>query len=764
MTVLAAQLAAQLDTVRRPGDFFAAGEIAFSPPAIEIADIGPLGLPLAPALARHLIDAAEPAPFGRGAQTLIDPTVRRCGQFGPERMQIGGKQWAATLARMLALVAKGLGVDEPILADFYKLLVYGPGGFFVSHRDTEKTRGMFATLTIVLPSPFTGGELLIRHQGREARLDLRGHDPGEVAFAAFYADCVHEILPVTDGCRLALIYNLRRQAGPGHARTLQAPDYAKEQAGLAVWMRRWADRLAGKNVEDVPVKLVYPLEHAYTQAELGFASLKGVDAARAAVLAQAARTAGCDLHLALLTIAESGAAEYADTYDPRRHRWGTEADDFEAGEVFDRSVMLSDWRRPDGTMADLAELPVGADEIAPPDACDDLAPDEETFHEATGNEGASFERSYRRAALVLWPHAQVFAVLSQAGLAATLPYLGDLVRRWMAGEPEQRDALWQEAHALAGHMIARWPSHEAWPPHREGGEAARMLGLLTDLDDRHAIEIFLTQVIAAGFATQAVPAVLTALGRLAAPRKAALIERIIAGAAGGALRACAALLARAAAAGTTDGSCDLTGAARRLLEALPPRPSRATTSPARPSSGADVDADLVVHLLAALCAIDPMLAERATDHLLAASKIYRMDTVLIPAARRLVQDHAAQGTTAVTRLRDACLAHLQRRIAEPLAAPTDWRRDAKLPCRCRHCADLATFLSDPQARNWVLKAAEAERAHVENCLRQAGSDVDVTTERSGRPYRLVCTKNQASYERRSRQRRRDLEDVALLGG
>ena len=46
----------------------------------------------------------------------------------------------------------------------------------------------------------------------------------------------------------------------------------------------------------------------------------------------------------------------------------------------------------------------------------DLVPDEEHFHETTGNEGASFERTYRRAPLVLWPSERVFAVLSQAGL------------------------------------------------------------------------------------------------------------------------------------------------------------------------------------------------------------------------------------------------------------------------------------------------------------------------------------------------------------
>jgi hypothetical protein len=48
---------------------------------------------------------------------------------------------------------------EPITANFYKLLIYNEGSFFVSHRDTEKAPVMFATLVIVLPSALSGGEL-----------------------------------------------------------------------------------------------------------------------------------------------------------------------------------------------------------------------------------------------------------------------------------------------------------------------------------------------------------------------------------------------------------------------------------------------------------------------------------------------------------------------------------------------------------------------------------------------------------------------------
>jgi hypothetical protein len=137
------------------------------------------------------------------------------------------------------------------------------------------------------------------------------------------------------------------------------------------------------------------------------------------VLTAAAGQAGCDLHLALLTVEESGAAEYAEEYGSR---WGREEDEFEAGEVFDRSVTLSGWRRPDGATSALGEIPVEEQEFSPPDACEALEPDEEHFREATGNEGASFERTYRRAALVLWPSRRFHAVLSQGGLPVTLPY------------------------------------------------------------------------------------------------------------------------------------------------------------------------------------------------------------------------------------------------------------------------------------------------------------------------------------------------------
>jgi predicted 2-oxoglutarate/Fe(II)-dependent dioxygenase YbiX len=760
--MITADLAASLGTVRRPGDFFAAGTAELLAPLVEVEGVGPVALPLLPMQARQLIAAAEPAPYGRGAETVLDPAVRRCWQIGPDRVRIRGRHWARTLETILARVAEGLGVDAPVTAEFYKLLVYDEGGFFIGHRDTEKAPGMFATLVVALPSSFAGGELAVRHKGREVRLDLRCDDPAEAAFAAFYADCVHEVLPVTAGCRLILVYNLVRR---GRGRTPEPPDYAGERARVATLLQAWrdAERRPG---DATPEKLVYPLEHAYTAAELGFAALKGADAATAGVLAAAARQARCDLHLALLTVEESGAAEYSENYGSRRRRWGAEEDEFEAGEVFDRRMALSNWRRPDGGASALGDIPVEAEEFSPPDACDDLQPDEEHFHEATGNEGASFERTYRRAALVLWPSDRIFAVLSQAGLPVTLPYLDDLTRRWADSTGDRRSPLWREAHDLAGHMLAQWPTQD-WPPRKDKApsDAARMLALLTRLDDTALIERFLAEITAAGpYDKGDNAAVIAALDRLPPPRAAALIECIVAGTAATAFGACADLLARAAAAWGQERAAGLAGAATRLVEALPGDPAAGAAPRDSWRSAPRVDARFVADLLTGLGAIDAALARRAVDHILAWPKTYDLDAVLVPAVRTLVGAGTTTGSAAIERLRAACVAHLRARVAEPLAPPTDWRRASTLPCRCHRCAELARFLADPERETWVFKAAEADRSHVEDSIRRAGCDLDTTTDRRGRPYGLVCTKNQASYERRAKQRRQDLKDLALLTG
>jgi len=756
MTSIGADLLELLGTVRRPGDFCTSGRIELLAPSLAVAGVGPVALPLLPVQAAQLAAVAEQAPYGRGADTLVDTDVRRTWQIGPDKVRVTGRHWPRTLEAILARVAEGLGVSDPVEAEFYKMLLYDTGSFFVSHRDTEKSPGMFATLVIVLPSQCEGGELVVRHQGRESRFDMRCDDPAEASFAAFYADCLHEVLPVTAGCRLTLVYNVLRR---GRGKVPGPPDYSGEQIRAAELLQEWRDSAADPEADE-PLKLVHLLEHAYTPAELGFDALKGADAAAAGVLAAAAQQSGCDLHLALLTREESGSAEYNGSYR-RGRRYSDDDDDddeFEVGEIFDSSVLLSEWRTLDGSPATLGEIPVEEEEITLADAFENLKPDEIHFEEATGNAGASFERTYRRAALVLWPHDSTFAVLCQAGLAATLPYLEDMARRWTADGADFAAPLRRDAHDLAGHMIDQWPKQHGYPRRDDAPtEAMRMLAALTMLEDIASIETFLTDVTAGGvYAKADNAAVLDALGLMPSQTGIGLIERIVRATGATAFAACADLLARAAAP-APQVATRLRDAAAALVDVLPAGTERAEfwEQPRR-----HVEAGFVVDLQTALAAIDETLADRAVTHILALPNTYDPDTVLVPAAklmRGLVSRSVAAG-----RLHAACLAHLRGRIAKPLAPPADWRRPSVVGCQCEYCSELSRFLADPARGTWVLRAHQTHRSHVEGTIQTAHCDVDTATERRGSPHSLICTKNQASYERLARQRAEDIANVEVL--
>ncbi|MSO99580.1 MAG: 2OG-Fe(II) oxygenase [Acetobacteraceae bacterium] len=754
MESLATDFAAALDTIDRQGDFCTSGTTELLAPRIVVEGAGPIALPLLPVQAEQLIALAERAPYGRGEETLTDTAVRRTWQIAPGKVQIAGRHWAGTIKTVLERAAEGLGVTDPVKAELYKVLIYDKGSFFVRHRDTEKAPGMFATLILVLPSLSAGGELVVRHKDREIRMDLRCEDPSEVAFAAFYADCVHEVLPVTEGYRLALVYNLMR-SGPG--RLPEPPDYANEQDGVTRLLTEWVN-LARPADDDVAEKLVYPLEHAYTPAELGFGNLKGADAGVAKVVVDAAGKSGCEVHLALVAIEESGSAEYSDNSGSwRRSSRDDDDENFEVGEIFDRTVTASEWRRPDGEPSALTNIPVEDGEFSPPDAFEDLEPDEQHFREATGNEGASFDRTYRRAALVLWPVNRLLAIINQAGLRVTLPYLTDLASKWAAGGESEDSPSWRQAHELSGHMIDSWPT-EHWSPRREttGTAAGEMLSVLTRLKDVARLDAFLSVVATReGLDSDDCAAIADALRLLPPERAAALLHHIVAGAAGRSLAACGALLAQA----TVLGKAVVEGAAKGLVGALPVSVTRDIWR-----SGPGVEPGFIADLFTALGRIDTTLANRAAAHMLASPAVYDFDTVLIPGVRTLVEASEVADTVAVRHLRLACVAHLNLRVAETLEPPADWRRADTVACKCVHCAELRRFLADPARPKWEFRAVEHARGHVEGTIRTAGCDLTTTTLTRGPPYTLVCTKNQASYERRRVQRGKDLADLERLKG
>jgi len=770
------ELAKILADVDRPGDYFVTGRADFMVPRIEVDGVGLIAFPLLPAQAKQLIKAASRAPYGRGADTIVDTKVRRTWQIEASRVTIGGKHWPKTLDGIVERAVEGLGVAGAVTAELYKLLVYDKGSFFVSHRDTEKTPGMFATLVVVLPSQSEGGELVIRHQDREARLDLSSQEPSEIAFAAFYADCVHEVLPVTKGCRATLVFNLIRG---GKGAVTEPPNYAAETEQVTSLLTAWAKAKAdgGSSVNPdstatltaLPEKIVYPLDHAYTPAELAFETLKGADAAIARLLSEAAPPASCDLHLALLTVSECGSAQYTG-YDNWHYRRGwrdageDEApDEFEVIDVHDCSRTLSQWRRPDGVPTTLGILPIEDEELSPADALEGMEPDEEHFHEATGNEGASFDRTYARAALVIWPSSRILAVLNQAGLEATLPYLDELLGKWQATGPKKGLALKQQAVELAGHMIASWPERSWHERDRaEPSHLGWMFSLLARLGDLTLVEAMVGKLVTQqGHDKADNSAILNAVALFAPGNSAETLQKIVTSNAVDALGSCGDLLATAVQGPFAKEPALLFGAVETLVGHLPGDPACAPKDQWGRSRGSKPDATFVADMAGAVDRVDGGLASRTAGHILAWPRHFGLDRVLVPAVKLLLGGQHPRGP-AFDALHTACITHLDTRIALLLEAPRDWTRPSAIGCKCPHCAGLSDFLADASGETWALRAAQQVRTHVENEIKRASADVDLQTLRKGSPHSLICTKNQASYQRRVKQRKQDLADLAAL--
>lgn len=723
-----------LASVERPGDFYGEGAAPLPIVRIAVEGVGLLGLPIPAVQAEALARIAEPAPYGRGPDTLIDRDVRRCGQIPADAVTLEDPRWHETLGEVIRAASAALGVAGGVSARLYKMLVYGPGDFFVEHRDTEKESRMFATLIVALPSEHEGGELVIRHRDREVVVGGWGEEIGVARWAAFFSDCQHELRPVRRGHRVVLVYNLVRRGGERPI----APDYGEQIERVAAALRAWGTDPEG------PVKIVYPLAHHYTPAELSFAALKNADAAQAAVLVQAAARADCVARLAMISIRQSGSAEPVWSGSWQRRY---EVEEFEVIEVVDETWTLEDWRRPDDTPDPLGAIEIEPEELAPEGELDDEEPDEEHFHEATGNEGGSFERTYRRAALVVWPEARTPEVLVQGGPETALSALERLL-----SDPGAREA----AAALALALVDDWPrpAPEAyWPTRRH--LHARALEALARLPDTTLLESFIEEVLVGSYTGDEAEALVAALGRLPADRAGALVRDIVRSKAATRFRAAAKLLRRAA---EDRPGPHLRAAAETLAGAVP------TAVPAPAWQRQPRHSEELVELVRALDALSALdLLSAVADRVRAHPAAWPVDDALLPAVLTLHESGSAGLRAALEPLRSLCVAHLQARVAEPLEPPPDAARSADgVTCRCGDCRALRAFLADRQATTWVLKAVQDRRRHVEQVIRQAGVDVDCRTERRGSPHSLICTKNRRSHERRVQQRAADVDALARL--
>ena len=453
-----------------------------------------------------------------------------------------------------------------------------------------------------------------------------------------------------------------------------------------------------------------------------------------------------------------------------------DSEDFEAIEVSDARRYVDQWRDSSDRAMDFGELPLQDGEVLPAGALDGETPDEQRLTEATGNEGASFERAYHRAALLIWPRERFADVLLQAGVGAALPYLRDRIEGCTgasAAEDEQRAVA-----TIAQRIIATWQAAPPGATYRDSSHdpsRAEMIQLLCRLDSIPLLEQFIGGVVTAHYDGSENEALVAAASRLGATNTSHLFGRLARENMRGYASACVQLLAtliralpRPATAAWRAALRDLGAAIVEALPALASKPAAPDHSEWwRAKKARPVDGAMVAELMNSLAVLEALgLREAAGAAIVGNARGFHPGRVIVPALVTLHEQRggSASSDTVFERLWTHGAEFLLARSERPPEPPPDWRQEVKLACRCQDCRELEKFALDPVEQIHRFRVRQDRRQHLHEQIERRGLDMTHVTERKGSPQTLVCTKTLQTFERHCARHRQDLVWLADLAG
>ena len=760
------QLSKAIAHATRSAHFCVAGCLPVVDPGLEVDGLGAIRLPLKRARAKELIARCRVAPYGKGTETLVNRKVRDTLELDPRSFRLS-QHWDTAIAEATRLVAGQLGLPaDQVEARLYKLLVYEKGGFFLPHRDSEKHDGMVASLIVVLPSPFEGGALVVRHGAVQQPVGFAEAAHGKApCYAAFYADCEHEVQRVTHGLRLCLAYNLVLK--PNREKSQRSGKSAGPASALTESIRSWiATRPAAP--------LVFALQHHYTQRGLSLDLLKGADRQLAALVAAAADKTDCLVHLAqvsrhLSQFADDGS--YERSY--RRHAYyDYRPPRLEIGETYEDDLHGDEWADIQGKKQPWGAIAFEPAAIVCATPLDEWKPTSEEYEGYTGNAGNTLDRWYHRSAIVLWHRDHHFDVIATCGEAVSMPLFRAMMAK-LAKTPKKRlEEARSSCIRFARAIIGQWPrSHARFNDYRRGMASLHedFPDLLLTLRDRDTIAQFLAKLADQDHTlrlTSFVPAACRALGwnafaqelkqliapppREPDPYGLAPRDEIPARDFEWLAAFCLDRTADADQLALAHALCEL--AVQRFC--TPPSPHMAHYGPdeRRAASVAETSLPLLLKALVASCNDDGLaqviqFVERFPEE-------YRLDECQVPALKATVP-WARKQDGVVHPLLLSWLESVRRKLEAATAhkpqPPADWARAATVDCRCQYCTQLNTFLADRVNEVGRIKAPEGARHHVTSMITRHHCDVTHALERTGSPYSLVLRKTTASFDRAARR-------------
>lgn len=741
-------------------------------PGLETDGLGPVQIPLKRGFAKNLITSCQVAPYGKGTQTLVDKKVRNTYELDPKKFELS-EEWDAAIDNAMQTVAQQLGLPaDQLEAKLYKLLVYEKGGFFLPHRDSEKENRMVASLIVVLPNPFEGGKLIVRHGNAEQKLTFDEAAAGTSAcFAAFYADCEHEVERVTRGVRMALAYNLVLKSQHGKLSIPQqgaAPTDALSQS-----IESW--------VATQPAKpLVFALEHHYTQRGLSLDLLKGADRQLADQIVTAAEKADCLVHLAqverhLLQFADDGSfGDYGYGYG-RSRRNSRHA--IEIGETYEDELYGTQWTDVGGKKQPWGEIAFDLSAIVSSVPIDDWQPTSEEFEGYTGNAGNSLDRWYHRSAIVVWHWDDHFDVVASSGADQCAPLFYSMVSK-LAKTPKKRlDEARGECIQFARAIIFRWP-------HRYSGYNSHDAGQKSPLDDfpkhllllhdRDSIALYLSKLAEQDQLSSLKSFVVKACREFGWNAFAWELELLLSAESDSRGRQdvayrdlewlsaiCCDKQATPEKSALAAKLCAL--ATERFCQPFPPRSSYSSRYHHQEVSVAEKSLPLLLQALAAsdreedLSRVIQFVRQTPDEFRLAECQIRSLKKLLPWSLKRFGHVHP-QLVSWLAAVRN----DLESATAREPQPPSDFARPADVDCTCQYCAQLNSFLADPAIDVGRIPAREDHRRHLMDRINRHQCDANYTLERKGSPYSLRLTKTTGSFDRAVKQFKADKKLLSEL--
>ncbi len=423
-----AQLLEVLGAIKGSGSFMSTDSRPFLFPGMEIKGVGEVGFPVNPLEVKEMIKVAHKAPFGKGSETVLDATVRSAWEIDADKIFFNNDDWSKFIESIIEQIKPELGIQEhQVTANLYKLLIYEKGDFFLTHKDSEKEKGMFGSLIIGLPAKHTGGELIIKFDGRTETIDFSGPaNQYKIPYVAFYADCDHEIAPVLSGYRVCLTYNLVQQKGGEKIQMHKLEGYANQLAEIL------------KNAEDdQDIPKIILLGHQYTPSNYTMEALKLNDRPKAEALILAAEKAGYYAKLGLVTSYQMGELLGDNGYGSSRSRGRSRYDDYddeglaedgEMGEVYDEHVSVEHWMQ--GGIPPLSNIQFEKEDIVSAEEINEGEPIEKDAEGYTGNAGMEMTYWYHYGAVFLWPQKHHFNLLAGLSAANKLEWIAYYNNNW----------------------------------------------------------------------------------------------------------------------------------------------------------------------------------------------------------------------------------------------------------------------------------------------------------------------------------------------